>query len=163
MQRPSVRRGVWEKQQRYRKARRAPQRSYSPEDTVERIPATGEADPWRHFADLNVPASVLSSSCRTLTPGAPHNLTPVRFCLFYLYVEKSRLSSQPRQRLVSRSGGGHAPGPPWPGLRGCATPEPGWDDGGPGAPWRAYSEGGGAEPGPRASTVNLRPQPSPKA
>lgn len=84
MQRPSVRRGVWEKQRRYRKARRAPQRSYSPEDPVEMISATGEADPWRHFADLNVPASVLSSSCRTLTPGAPHNLTPVRFCLFYL-------------------------------------------------------------------------------
>lgn len=59
----------------------------------------------------NVPASVQSSSCCTLNLGAPRNLTPVRFCLFYHYVKKkSRLSSQPGQGLVSRPGGGHAPG-----------------------------------------------------
>lgn len=67
------------------------------------------------FGDIllpsNVPASVQSSSCCTLNLGAPRNLTPVRFCLFYHYVKKkSRLSSQPGQGLVSRPGGGHAPG-----------------------------------------------------
>lgn len=56
MKKPSVRRGVWEKQQRYRRASRAPQRSYSPQDPVEMSSVTGEADPWRHFAALERPS-----------------------------------------------------------------------------------------------------------
>lgn len=110
--------------------------------------ATGEGDPWRHFAALERPSVGQNSSCRTLTLGAPRNLTPVRFCLFYHYVKKeSRLFSGSRQGLASEPGKGHAPGPPRPGVGGSSSPEPWWDDRGPGAPWRASSEGGGAEPG----------------
>ena len=75
--------------------------------------ATGEGDPWRHFAALERPSVGQNSSCRTLTLGAPRNLTPVRFCLFYHYVKKE-------SRLFSLSPG---PAKDWLLSRAKATPQ----------------------------------------
>lgn len=96
--------------------------------TARRIPSKGvrrrgKAALGDTLLPSNVPAPVQSSWCRTLTPGAPRNLTPVRFCLFYHHKE-SRLFSWRRQGLASEPGRGHAPGPP--GQRwGQRLPSPG--------------------------------------
>lgn len=150
MKTPSARGGVWQKPLRFKDARRGePPRAYSLEGPVEmsfqrqRKPTLGN-----NWLPSSVSASVLSSSCSALTLGGPRNLIPFRFCLLSHSVKRgfgfSRRQLRDRCLRPAEATPQGRPGQGW----GADSPKPWWEDRGPGAPWRAYSEGGGADHAP---------------